>query len=60
MASLLVIEACCLLPLVAVVFGELRPTATVLWGGISNTRRTVRSFRRQLDALPQTEHPLGG
>jgi hypothetical protein len=35
-ASVLVIEACCVLPLVAVVFGELRPAATALWGGISN------------------------
>jgi hypothetical protein len=60
MASLRVIEACCLLPVVAVVFAELRPAATALWSGTSSARRTVRSFRQQLDALPETEHPLGG
>lgn len=48
-------EACCLLPLVAVPMLELRPAVLALrprW-------RVIHRFRCQLDALPETPHPLG-
>lgn len=48
-------EVCCLLPLVAVGCLELWPAGCA----VQARRSAIRRFRRQLDALPETSHPLG-
>jgi hypothetical protein len=55
-------EACCVVPVGAVVALELRPAAIALWAsrGTARRRRTIRRFRRHLAALPETRHPLDG
>jgi hypothetical protein len=54
-------EACCLYALGLVVLLELRPAMVGLGRSArAARRRDIRSFRRQLDALPETAHPLGG
>lgn len=55
-------EACCVLPVGVVVILELRPAGVAISGcrGTATQRRTIRHFRRQLDRLPETRHPLDG
>jgi hypothetical protein len=49
-------EACCLFPACVVVILELRPAVLALSScrGTATQRRTIRCFRRHLDALPET------
>jgi CHASE2 domain-containing sensor protein len=56
------LEACCVFPAGAVVILELRPAVIAVWAcrGIGTQRRAIRRFRRHLDALPETRHPLDG
>jgi hypothetical protein len=53
--------ACCLYAVVLVVLLELLPAVADLGGGEAGAarRRDIRLFRCQLDALPETAHPLG-
>jgi hypothetical protein len=54
-------EASCVFPAGAFVILELRPAVVALWGsrGTATQRRIIRCFRRHLEALPETRHPLG-
>ena len=52
---LAVFEACCLCALGVVVLLEVRPAIVDLGGGA----REIRRFRHQLEARPETTHPLG-
>ena len=52
-------EACCLVPVVIVVILELRPALIALWNAPRGSLGAIRRFRRELDALPETQHPLG-
>jgi hypothetical protein len=56
-----VFEVCCLYALLVVVLLELLPAIVDFGGGSDGAarRREIRCFRRQLDALPETAHPLG-
>jgi hypothetical protein len=53
-------EASCVFPAGAFVILELRPAVIALWGsrGTATQRRIIRCFRRHLDALQETRHPL--
>jgi hypothetical protein len=48
------LESCCLLPIGLVVIFELCPAVLAL----RVNRAAIRRLRRQLDALPETPHPL--
>lgn len=50
------------IPVGVVMVLELWPAMTTLWGchGIAAHRQAIRRFRHQLDALPETHHPLDG
>lgn len=53
-------DACCAIPIGAVAVLELWPAIVTLWGcrGTATRRQAIRRFRRQLEALPETHHPL--
>jgi hypothetical protein len=55
-----VVAACCAIPTGAVVALELVPALACLRSGPASAvqRRAVRRLRRELDALPETSHPL--
>ena len=51
-------EACCIVPVGMIGVFELRPSVLKLLTERGHSRAMQR-FRRQLDALPETPHPLG-
>jgi hypothetical protein len=54
-----VFEALLLVPLAVIVVRELRRALLALWIVGARGPRAISRFRRQLDALPETKHPLG-
>jgi hypothetical protein len=53
-------EAFDVIPILIVVVFELWPAFVALRGGIRRRdRRAIRRLHRQLEALPETRHPLG-
>jgi hypothetical protein len=54
------VEACCLVPLLALVSLELRPVLIALWNRTAGASAVIRRFRHELDRLPEIPHPLGG
>jgi hypothetical protein len=59
-AALVIFEACGVVyPLTCVLLLELGPAGRELWRITAGARRAARRFANQLDALPETAHPLG-
>jgi hypothetical protein len=57
---LAIFEACGVVyPLAALLLLELGPAVIELWRVKTRARRATQRFRKQLDALPETPHPLG-
>ena len=54
------VELCCAVPMSLVIALELLPSVSELRRDSLARRQALRAFRRQLDQLPETIHPLEG